>query len=179
MSHNLEIELEPVVAECNGRREFLTHSVAGGLAIALGGAILTRAARADDDDDNDAKAKGDADNKAVPPATAPADAAQNGDLVIKPSDYPELAKVGGYVTLDTKAGKIVVARVDETKFVAVGAVCTHKGGPINYDGEAKQFFCPWHKSRFELDGAVAKGPAKAPLPSYAGEPATVFKVNAR
>ena len=176
MSHNLEIELEPVASACSGRREFLTRSVAGGLAIALGGAILTGAARAADD----AKEKGgDEDDKAVPPAVAPTDAAQNGDLVIKPSDYPELAKVGGYVTLDTKAGKIVVARVDETKFVAVGAVCTHKGGPINYDAEAKQFFCPWHKSRFELDGAVAKGPAKAPLPSYAGEPATVFKVNAR
>lgn len=159
----------PETAICGGRREFLTHSVAGGLAIALSGALIGDTARAD----------GDADEKLLPDAKTPTDAAQDGDLVIKPSDYPELAKVGGFVTLDTKAGKIVVARVDDTKFVAVGAVCTHKAGPILYDAEQTDFYCPWHKSRFALDGAVEKGPAKLPLPSYAGEPATVFKVNAR
>ena len=122
-----------------GRRQFLTRSVAGGLAIALGGALIPTAARADDDDKNE---KGDKDEKPLPTAVKPTDAAQDGDLVIKPSDYPELAKVGGFVTLDTKAGKIVVARVSEAKFVAVGAVCTHKGGPIKYDGEKMDFIVP-------------------------------------
>ena len=162
---------------CGGRREFLTRWVAGGLAIALGGALVAGAVRADDDDDKDGDK--DKDEKPLPRAVAPTDAAQNGDLVIKPSDYPELGKVGGFVTLDTKAGKIVVARATETKFVAVGAVCTHKGGPVKYDGEKGDFYCPWHGSRFDLNGKVEKGPAKAALPSYAGEPATVFKVNAR
>ena len=161
-------------AGCGGRREFLTRSVAGGLAIALGGALISTAARADDDDKGMNK-----DEKPLPPAVKPTDAAQDGDLVVKPSDYPELAKVGGFVTLDTKAGKIVVARVSDAKYIAVGAVCTHKGGPIKYDGEKMDFYCPWHGSRFQQSGAVEKGPAKLPLPSYAGEPATVFKVNAR
>lgn len=120
------------------------------------------------------RADGDDDDK----ATAPAKKAEikDGELVIKPADYPELAKVGGFVTLDTQVGKIVVARVDETKWSAVGAVCTHKNGPILYDAEKTDFFCPWHKSRFAPDGAVTKGPAKLPLPSYAGEPAVVLKM---
>ena len=121
-------------APCAGRRQFLTRTVVGGLAIALGATVT----RADDDD------------APLPPAKTPANAADNGDLVIKPSDYPELGKVGGFVTLDTKAGKIVVARADETKFVAVGAVCTHKGGPIEYDAPTTQFYCPWHKIAFRV-----------------------------
>ena len=98
------------------------------------------------------------------------------ELVVKPSDYPELEKVGGFVTLETKVGKIVVARVSETEFSAVGAVCTHKGGPIEYNADDKQFFCPWHKSKFDLDGAVIKGPAKIALPGYKEETAAVIKL---
>ena len=156
---------------CGGRREFLTRSVVGGLAIALGGAALVSVARADDDDK-----KADADDAAT--ATAqPENSKINADeLLIKPSDFPALAKIGGFVTLDTTAGKIVVARVDDQKFVAVGAVCTHKGGPIEYDATEKLFFCPWHKSKFDQDGAVVKGPAKLALPHYQEENATVIKL---
>ena len=100
-----------------------------------------------------------------------------GEVLIKPSDFPALAQVGGFVTLNTTAGKIVVARVEQSKFVAVGAVCTHKGGPIEYDKDAKEFYCPWHKSRFDLDGGVLKGPAKIALPHYKEETATVIKLS--
>ena len=148
---------------CGGRREFLTRSVAGGLAIVLGGATLI--ARADDGND-----EGDKDETA-------ANSKINADeVLIKPSDFPQLAEVGGFVTLNTTVGKIVVARVEAAKFVAVGAVCTHKGGPIEYDKQNQQFYCPWHKSQFDLEGAVLKGPAKQPLPHYKEETATVIKL---
>lgn len=98
------------------------------------------------------------------------------EVLIKPTDFPALSAIGGFVTLDTTAGKIVVARVEDAKFVAVGAVCTHKGGPIEYDKASKEFYCPWHKSRFDLEGAVVKGPAKKALPHYQEETATVIKL---
>ena len=160
---------------CAGRREFLTRSVAGGVAIALGGAtFISRAALADDGNGN-TKTDGAAD---AATAGAPPKSQVNADeVLIKPSDFPALAQVGGFVTLDTTAGKIVVARVEENKFVAVGAVCTHKGGPIEYDKGAKEFYCPWHKSRFDLDGAVLKGPARTALPHYQEETATVIKLS--
>ena len=160
----------PTNSLCAGRREFLTRSVAGGLAIALGGATLISVARADDE-------KKDA-NDAATPALLPENSKVNtNEVLIKPSDFPALANVGGFVTLNTTAGKIVVARVDDNKFDAVGAVCTHKGGPIEYDKDAKQFFCPWHKSRFDLDGAVVKGPAKVAIPHYMEENAAVIKLS--
>lgn len=181
---NTEIESTSCSADeqinplCGGRREFLTRSVVGGLAIAVGGATLmsvARVARADDDDKADKKDVGDG---AATPTVAPAKSeVKPNELLIKMSDFPALATVGGFVTLDTTAGKIVVARVDDQKFVAVGAVCTHKGGPIEYDATEKLFFCPWHKSKFAQDGAVVKGPAKVAIPHYMEENAAVIKLS--
>ena len=148
---------------CAGRREFLTRCVAGGVAIALSGA--TSSAH-------------DAENHATPAkAESKKSRLDAGEILIQPSDFPALAKVGGFVTLNTTAGKIVVARVKENKFVAVGAVCTHKKGPIEYSKEKGDFYCPWHNSRFNLNGAVVKGPAKIALPHYKEETATVIKLS--
>ena len=162
-------------SECAGRRQFLTRSVAGGLAIALGGANLIAIARADDDDKDDDDKDGD-DAVAANGQAPVAPSAKDYELVVKPSDYPALAKIGGFVTLETRVGKITLARVSQTEFSAVGAVCTHKGGPVEYNADDKQFFCPWHKSKFDLDGAVIKGPAKVALPSYKEETAAVIKL---
>ena len=164
--------------ECAGRRQFLTRTLAGGVAVVLGGAAFIQSSRADGakaaDGADGAKGEGGAPGEVE--VSVPGDKANN-ELVVKPSDHPELEKVGGFVTLDTKAGKITVARVSETQFSAVGGVCTHKGGPIEYNPEEKQFFCPWHKSKFALDGAVVKGPAKVALPNYKEETAAVIKLS--
>ena len=161
----------PATQACAGRREFMTRSVAGGLAIALGGATLlsnVSVARAQNPVAADVP---------VPDETVLNVAAKAYELVVKPSDHPELQKVGGYVTLETKVGPIVVARVSETEFSAVGAVCTHKGGPVQYSADDRQFFCPLHKSKFDLQGAVVKGPAKVALPSYVEETVAVIKLS--
>jgi len=52
---------------------------------------------------------------------------------------------------------------------AIGAVCTHLGGPLDEgtceDGEVT---CPWHGSRFRMnDGAVLNGPAVYAQPTFA------------
>lgn len=177
---NTENQTEDGATEslCAGRRQFLMRTVAGGVAIALGGATLLKVSRAADGANGaDGMDSADGDDAAPVTAGVPVPDASNYELVVKPSDHPELAKVGGFVTLDTKVGKITVARVSETDFSAVGAVCTHKGGPIEYNADEKQFFCPWHKSKFALDGAVVKGPAKIALPSYKEETVAVIKLS--
>ena len=52
--------------------------------------------------------------------------------------------------------------------VAVAALCTHAGGPLD-EGKVKDgcVTCPWHGSRFELaDGTVQRGPASVPQPVF-------------
>jgi nitrite reductase/ring-hydroxylating ferredoxin subunit/uncharacterized membrane protein len=51
---------------------------------------------------------------------------------------------------------------------AIGAVCSHAGGPLEdgtFDGHCVE--CPWHQSVFDLrDGQVVHGPATQAQPNY-------------
>jgi nitrite reductase/ring-hydroxylating ferredoxin subunit/uncharacterized membrane protein len=51
---------------------------------------------------------------------------------------------------------------------ALAAVCSHAGGPLDEgDVHGETITCPWHGSAFCLeDGAVERGPATTPQPSY-------------
>lgn len=57
---------------------------------------------------------------------------------------------------------------DGTDIFAIGAVCSHAGGPLDegmIEGECVR--CPWHDSVFDLrDGSVVHGPATYPEPAY-------------
>lgn len=132
-------------AECGGRREFLVKAsvMAGGLVLSLSGA---------------ARAKGKID------AADAADAA-----ILKLGADSPLNKVGGFETIETKAGKVIVVRTGDGEFKAFSAVCPHKGGPISYDETSKQLVCSWHGSEFDMNGKVVKGPARANLAAYAAE----------
>jgi|TARA_B110000285_G_C14860869_1_gene484519 nitrite reductase/ring-hydroxylating ferredoxin subunit len=44
------------------------------------------------------------------------------------------------------------------KLFCVGK-CPHSGGPILYDPNIDDLFCPWHNSRFSLKGKYKSGPA--------------------
>ena len=52
---------------------------------------------------------------------------------------------------------------------AIGAVCTHLGGPLDEGTcEDGKVTCPWHGSRFRMsDGAVVNGPAVYAEPTFA------------
>ena len=69
------------------------------------------------------------------------------------------------VELDDKP--ILVYR-DVERVYAIGAVCSHAGGPLEqgtFDGHCVE--CPWHQSVFDLrDGRVVHGPATIGQPSY-------------
>ena len=52
--------------------------------------------------------------------------------------------------------------------LAVGAMCTHVGGPVDQGKvHGTTVTCPWHGSEFDLrTGAVVRGPATQALKSY-------------
>ena len=55
------------------------------------------------------------------------------------------------------------------RVLALSAVCTHAGGPLDQGTltDADCIECPWHGSQFRLsDGAVERGPASVPEPVW-------------
>ena len=100
-------------------------------------------------------------------------------LVVPIDEKSPLAKVGGSVVVNSKAGKIIIVRTGEAAFAAFSAKCTHKGGIVEYDGAMKQFVCPKHGSTFDsTNGKVLDGPADEPLPSFpASDTAASVKVS--
>ena len=66
-------------------------------------------------------------------------------------------------------GKPVVLYRAEGKVFAIGATCSHSGGPLDegkiVDGHCVQ--CPWHDSVFDMNnGKIVHGPATQPQPSF-------------
>jgi len=66
------------------------------------------------------------------------------------------------------AGQQVVLVGVSGQLHAMGATCSHYGGPLEQGSiEGECLVCPWHGSHFRLiDGSVARGPATAPQLSY-------------
>lgn len=59
-------------------------------------------------------------------------------------------------------GDIVITQPTAGVFKGFSSVCTHAGCNVNAITDGK-IVCPCHGSEFNLDGSVAKGPAKTPL----------------
>src|SRR5215831_5637526 len=93
----------------------------------------------------------------------------------KESSGPDLAK--GVATDDIADGKMLLGHVGEdavlvarrgNAFFAIGATCTHYGGPLSegliVDGTVR---CPWHHACFSLRTGEAIGaPAFNPMPCW-------------
>ena len=65
-------------------------------------------------------------------------------------------------------GTPVLVYRDGASLFAIGAVCSHAGGPLDEGAiEDHCVRCPWHDSVFDLrDGSVVHGPATYPEPAY-------------
>ncbi len=59
-----------------------------------------------------------------------------------------------------------VIRLDQTRVVAMSAVCTHVRCILGFDRDKKVIVCPCHDGRFDLAGNVLSGPPQRPLPTY-------------
>jgi apoptosis-inducing factor 3 len=76
-----------------------------------------------------------------------------------PEGHPLLGHVGGDAVVLVRSGG---------EFFAVGATCTHYGGPLA-DGivAERTIRCPWHHACFDLGtGAAVRAPAFAPVACY-------------
>jgi len=95
----------------------------------------------------------------APPATAPTD----WTTVLPLTEIAEYE--ARRVEID---GAPVLVYRDVEAVYAIGAVCTHAGGPLEQgtiDGACVE--CPWHQSVFDMrDGHVVHGPATIGQPSY-------------
>jgi NADPH-dependent 2,4-dienoyl-CoA reductase/sulfur reductase-like enzyme/nitrite reductase/ring-hydroxylating ferredoxin subunit len=73
----------------------------------------------------------------------------------------------GAPLLGHAAGEAVVLVRYEGQVHALGATCTHYGGPLAegavFDGA---IHCPWHHACFDLGTGAARGPALAPVACY-------------
>ncbi|MDB5239553.1 MAG: (2Fe-2S)-binding protein [Spirosoma sp.] len=66
------------------------------------------------------------------------------------ADFKSLKTVGGYANV----GDIVVANSKGNNIVAIGRICTHQGGNLEYQLADDVFRCNIHQSLYGTDGKV-------------------------
>lgn len=77
--------------------------------------------------------------------------------VVNPGDQDSVRLSGGREVLVWKTAE---------GYGAASAFCTHAGGSLRYNPDARRLECPNHGSRFNLDGSIINGPAQTPLLVY-------------
>jgi Rieske Fe-S protein len=76
-----------------------------------------------------------------------------------------LANVDAAALVESIAGVFLVARTNTSTFSAIDATCTHEGCTVN-GASGAIYVCPCHGSRYNRNGQVVNGPAKASLRQY-------------
>lgn len=135
--------------ETTSRRRFLRGAAAAAGGLVLGAQLTSRA------------------EETIPAPSTPAtvDSTAGGEMQI-PLPSKVLEKVGGFAVVENADEKIIVARTGAATIAACSAVCTHRGGILEYDEDRGQFYCTRHGARFETTGKVAKGPAEKDLKAF-------------
>lgn len=88
----------------------------------------------------------------------------HGRIVIKGFVPPPEGK---RARVEADGQSVVVFNIRGTLF-AIGADCSHQGGPLD-EGELTEHRveCPWHGSVFDVEtGRVLRGPADSPVVAY-------------
>lgn len=90
----------------------------------------------------------------------------SGSRVLVPVAGSALADVGGAVLVESTAGVFLLSRTSATAFSAVDAICSHESCTIT-GADASAYVCPCHGSRYNRNGQVLAGPARASLRQFA------------
>jgi Rieske Fe-S protein len=113
---------------------------------------------------------GPADPYMAPPSFIQLPAVSQGRVRLALADYPQL-KVGTAIIGESTglADPLVIARQEDSVFLAMPAVCTHMKCSLKFNALNVTLDCGCHGSTFELDGQVVNGPAVKPLPQFKTE----------
>lgn len=63
-----------------------------------------------------------------------------------------------------RVGAVYLRKTGPTAVQAVNVVCPHAGCFVNYEPDQRNYLCPCHNSRFELDGAIKDAGSPSPRP---------------
>jgi Rieske Fe-S protein len=85
--------------------------------------------------------------------------------IIKVSDFPALANVGGIATTNVGGAPLAVVRTGTTSFVVLSRICPHQGSIVNVNGPG--FFCPNHGAQFDETGKWKGGQPTSNMHAYA------------
>ena len=66
------------------------------------------------------------------------------------------------VTLPGKQA-VFITHQEKDKWLAVSAVCTHKGWELDWNADKKRYVCPKHGATFNINGGDPTAPAPLPL----------------
>jgi len=81
-----------------------------------------------------------------------------------PQKFPIIADRTDAWTLykNVPIGSVFLRRVGPDRVKALAVVCPHAGCAIGYDAAARDFLCPCHTARFDLDGRRTDEHSKSP-----------------
>lgn len=124
------------------RRGFIARATLAAVAATLGSSLVSACGGA-------------LDYGPTGPGTGDQPGGGTGQLVIRPSDFPALANVGGIARVDGGVGIPVAVVHTSSGYSAFSLVCPHQGSTVQIVGAA--FRCPNHGAQFAADGSWTGG----------------------
>lgn len=76
----------------------------------------------------------------------------------------DLKDVNARVVYVSTGQQVLINKNADGTYTALEYKCPHAGGPLEKQGD--ELVCPWHDSRFGLDGSLRKGPSMTGLKNF-------------